>query len=212
MSTRITTAQLVDWLGRWRDAVTDQKDHLTDLDRAIGDADHGFNLARGTAAVTEKLEATPPQDVAGLGKVAGMALVMSVGGASGPLFGTFFLRFGTAGGDATELDAPGLGDALHAALDGVIERGKAHAGDKTMLDAIIPALEAYDQAVADDADISAALAAAAAATATGRDATVPMIAHKGRASYLGERSAGHMDPGAASATLLFEALAAAAQG
>jgi dihydroxyacetone kinase-like protein len=114
MSTRITTAQLVDWLGRWRDAVTDQKDHLTDLDRAIGDADHGFNLARGTAAVTEKLEATPPQDVAGLGKVAGMALVMSVGGASGPLYGTFFLRFGTAGGDATELDAPAhaTGDQL----------------------------------------------------------------------------------------------------
>lgn len=198
---------LVAWLDRFRTRVAAEKDHLTELDSAIGDADHGANMDRGMAAVMAALDASPPSDVAGFGKTVGMALVSNVGGASGPLFGTFFLRFGTAGGAATELDGAGLAAALRAGMDGIIARGKAEPGDKTMIDAFVPALTALDEAVASGGDVDAALAVASAAATTGRDATVPLVARKGRASYLGERSAGHMDPGAATTALLFEALA-----
>ena len=199
---------LVAWLDRFRTQVAAEKDHLTELDSAIGDADHGTNMDRGMAAVMVALEATPPSDVAGFGKTVGMALVSNVGGASGPLFGTFFLRLGAAGGTAIELDGAGLAAALRAGMDGIIARGKAEPGDKTMIDAFIPALTALDEALAGGADLEAALAAASSAAAAGRDATIPLVARKGRASYLGERSAGHMDPGSATAALLFEALAA----
>lgn len=136
-----------------------------------------------------------------------MALVSKVGGASGPLYGTFFLRFGTGSGDATALDGPALTDALQAALDGVVARGKAERDDKTMVDAIGPAVEALRGSLADGATLVDASAAAAGAAEAGRDATEPMVARKGRASYLGERSAGHVDPGAASSALLLRALA-----
>ena len=136
-----------------------------------------------------------------------MTLVTSVGGASGPLYGTFFLRMGTAAGDATSLDAASLLAALRAGLEGIVARGKAEAGDKTMYDALAPALEAYEQALGAGADLGTAARAAADAAAAGRDATEPMLALKGRARYLGERSIGHLDPGAASSALLLAALA-----
>lgn len=206
----VDTAALVDWIHRFRDAVTEKRDWLTELDSAIGDADHGANMARGMDAVVAKLDAGVPETVDELLKTVGMTLVSSVGGASGPLYGTLFLRMGMAAGPVIELDATGLAASLRAGLDGIVARGKAEAGDKTMFDAMAPAVDALDAAIAGGADLAAATTSAAAAAAAGRDATEPLVARKGRASYLGERSAGHLDPGAASTTLLFEALAQAA--
>ncbi|MGN7948355.1 dihydroxyacetone kinase subunit DhaL [Microbacterium sp. 22215] len=205
----VGTAALVDWIHRFRDAVTAKRDWLTELDSAIGDADHGANMARGMDAVVAKLEAGAPATVDELLKGVGMTLVSSVGGASGPLYGTLFLRMGMAAGPVTELDATALAASLRAGLDGIVARGKAEAGDKTMFDAMAPAVDALDAAVAGGADLAAATAAAAQAAAVGRDATLSLVARKGRASYLGERSAGHLDPGSASTTLLFETLAQA---
>ncbi len=202
--------QIADWLRRFAAAVQENEQHLTELDSAIGDADHGSNMRRGTAAVIAQLDAdgatrTPGEMV----KKAGLTLVKTVGGASGPLYGTFMLRFAGAAGDAAELDAARLGAALRAGLDGVVARGKAELGDKTMFDVLAPALDAYDRAVADGADAATATAAAAGVAPGLRDGTAPLVARKGRASYLGERSAGHVDPGSASTTLLLEALAGA---
>ncbi|MGO1318732.1 MAG: dihydroxyacetone kinase subunit DhaL [Galactobacter sp.] len=196
-------AMLTEWIKAYRDAVAEHKDELTDLDRAIGDADHGFNMARGTQAAAAKLEENPPATVAELGKTVGMTLVSTVGGASGPLYGTFFLRFGVGAGPVTELDGRALTDALRAGLDGVVARGKAEVGDKTMVDALAYAVNTAD---ANDSLFSVVQGAADGAE-EGRDLTVPMVARKGRASYLGERSAGHMDPGAASMALLLRTLA-----
>jgi dihydroxyacetone kinase-like protein len=140
-------------------------------------------------------------------KKVGMTLVTSVGGASGPLYGTFFLRAGTSAGDARDLDGPALLAALQAGLEGIVARGKAEAGDKTMYDALAPALAAFEDALGSGADVGSAARSAAEAAAAGRDATEPMLALKGRASYLGERSVGHIDPGAASSALLLAALA-----
>ena len=212
MTDTIDTATLVDWITRFRDAVTDKREWLTELDSAIGDADHGANMARGMTAVVEKLDAGAPAAVDELLKSVGMTLVSSVGGASGPLYGTLFLRMGMTAGAVTELDAAGLAAALRAGLDGIVARGKAEAGDKTLFDAMSPAVDALDAGVARGAGLADAAAAAATAAAAGRDATLPLVARKGRASYLGERSAGHLDPGAASVTLLFDALAAAIAG
>ena len=209
MSEAVTLDQLVDWLSSFRDAVHEHCDYLTELDSAIGDADHGTNLTRGMDAVMTALD-PPPDTIGGLLKTVGMTLVTSVGGASGPLYGTFFLRAATAAGDATSLDGPALLTALRAGLDGIVARGKAEAGDKTMYDALAPALDALQSALGDGAELSEATAAAASAAAAGRDATEPLHALKGRASYLGERSVGHIDPGAASAALLVDALAGAA--
>lgn len=189
--------------------VTDQRDYLTELDSAIGDADHGTNMSRGMSAVLTKTDATASATPAELLKTVGMTLVSSVGGASGPLYGTFFLRMGTSAGEAQALDAAAFGAALRSGLDGVIARGKAEPGDKTMIDALAPALDAFDAAVASGSDLSTAAQAALDAAEKGRDATEPLQAKKGRASYLGERSIGHLDPGAASTTLLFQALVAA---
>lgn len=195
------------WLRGFATVVGEQREHLTALDSAIGDADHGANMARGTAAVVERLESTDPDEPIGaVAKAAGMALVSKVGGASGPLYGTFFLRFGGAVED-DELDARGLLAALEAGVDGVVARGRAELGDKTMVDALRPATEAIAAAVEDGADLGGALRAGAEAAASGRDATEPMIARKGRASYLGERSRGHVDPGATSSALLLATLA-----
>ena len=194
----------VSWLRDAAGVLHENAAYLTELDSAIGDADHGANLDRGFQAVVAVLDETSFESADELLKKAGMTLVSKVGGASGPLYGTFFLRFGTAlaGVDPTP-DA--IGKALHAGVEGVLARGKAELGDKTMYDAWAPALEAYDAAVG--SGLGAALAAAAEAAAKGRDATIPLVARKGRASYLGERSAGHQDPGATSTTLILESAA-----
>jgi dihydroxyacetone kinase phosphoprotein-dependent L subunit len=198
----IDQAALGAWLADFADQIHQGADQLTDLDREIGDGDHGSNMDRGMKAVA----ALDPNDFASgadyLKKV-GMTLVSTVGGASGPIYGTFFLRLGAAWSSVN--DAPTLGLALRAGLDGIQQRGKATTGDKTLVDALSPAVEAYDKQA--DQGISTALAAAAGAAEAGRDATIPMVAHKGRASYLGERSAGHQDPGATSMTMLLEAAA-----
>lgn len=211
MTSTIDTAALHDWIARFAVAMNDNREWLTELDSAIGDADHGANMARGMAAVVDKLDAGAPETIDELLKGVGMTLVSSVGGASGPLYGTFFLRMGMTAGAVPTLDAASLATALRAGLDGVVARGKAEAGDKTMYDAMAPAVDALDSTLAAGADLGAALVAAADAAAAGRDATRPLVARKGRASYLGERSAGHLDPGAASTAILFETLAAAAQ-
>ena len=205
----VSLDQLVDWLARFRDLVTEKQSYLTELDSAIGDADHGSNMTRGMNAVMDKLGAAPAGAVDELFKSVGMTLVTSVGGASGPLYGTFFLRIGMTAGPVTELDGAALSAALRAGLDGVVARGKAEAGDKTMFDAMAPALDAWDAALASGGTLGAAASAAFAAAEAGRDSTEPLVARKGRASYLGERSAGHLDPGATSTALLFEALAGA---
>jgi len=203
----VGSAELGRWLRAFADEVTDHADELTRLDSEIGDADHGSNMRRGMTAVVGKLDAAPDAAPAALLKSAGMTLVSTVGGASGPLYGTFFLRMGTSAGDRAEFDGAAFAAALRAGLEGVVTRGKAQLGDKTMVDALTPAVDALDAALADGASLKDALRAAATAAREGADATVPLVARKGRASYLGERSAGHRDPGATSTTLLLEAAA-----
>ena len=203
--------ELAAWIAELSRRVAEEKDHLTELDAAIGDADHGSNLARGFAAVVGTVGDGQDQEPAALLKKVGMTLVSKVGGASGPLYGTLFLRMaGAAEGDL--LDPASFAAALRGGVVGVQERGKAEPGDKTMLDALLPACSALDKAVEGGAGLSEALAAAAAAAREGRDATTPMLARKGRASYLGERSVGHQDPGATSATLLLQAAESALPG
>jgi len=194
------------WLRDLASTLHDNAAYLTELDSAIGDADHGSNMDRGFAAVVAVMDETDFDSVDELMKKAGMTLVSKVGGASGPLYGTFFLRFGTALA-GKEITAASVGEALRAGVGGVLARGKPELGDKTMYDAWAPALDAYDAAVAGGSDLTDALRAAADSAAKGRDATIPLVARKGRASYLGERSAGHLDPGATSTTLLLESAA-----
>ncbi|MFL2001892.1 MULTISPECIES: dihydroxyacetone kinase subunit DhaL [unclassified Microbacterium] len=201
-----STHDLIVWIERFHDLVREHQAELTELDSVIGDADHGSNLARGMDAVVAKVRADAPTTPADLFKTVGMTLVSTVGGASGPLYGTFFLRFGGSAGASESLDATALGAALRAGLDGVVARGKAAPGDKTMIDALTPAADAWDTAAEGGASPRDAAIAARDAAREGRDATIPLVARKGRASYLGERSAGHLDPGAASTTLLIEAL------
>ena len=179
------------------------KEELTQLDSAIGDADHGINMDRGMTAIVELLPGLQDGDAGTLFKQTGMKLTSTVGGASGPLYGTFFLRLGTAFGPATEIGPTELAAGFRAGLEGVIARGKAGLDDKTMVDAMVPAVTALEAGVE---DLPAALEAAAVAAADGRDRVTPLVARKGRASYLGERSAGHQDPGATSTTILFESL------
>jgi dihydroxyacetone kinase-like protein len=193
------------WLGLATDRVLERAVELTGLDAAIGDGDHGTNLARGLTAVRDRVlveAAGTPGEVL---RRAGMTLLSTVGGAAGPLYGTFFLRAATSAGAAPSLDVQAAGEALEAGVAGVRQRGKAEPGDKTMLDALLPAIEAYR--AAQGQGLAAATAAAAAAAEAGARATVPLVARKGRASYLGERSAGHQDPGATSASILLRALA-----
>jgi dihydroxyacetone kinase-like protein len=201
------------WLGAFAEEVAANRDLLTQLDSAIGDADHGSNLDRGMSAVVPALEEAADATPAVLLKTTGMTLVSTVGGASGPLYGTLFLRMaGSAGEDADSLDTAAFAAAFRAGLEGVVARGRAQAGDKTMYDALAPACDALDAALADGAGLTEALARASAAADAGRDATVPMLARKGRASYLGERSVGHQDPGATSAALLVATAARALGG
>jgi dihydroxyacetone kinase-like protein len=209
MTGAVDVAALTRWLRRFAELVAEQREELTRLDAAIGDADHGTNMDRGMTAVVAAVQESPPADPGTLLKQVGMTLVRTVGGASGPLYGTFFLRMATAAGNDPALDGEAFAKALRAGLEGVVARGKAEAGDKTMFDALAPAIDALDAELARGGDLSSALAAAAAAAEAGRDATVPMHARKGRASYLGERSVGHQDPGATSAALLVSAAAQA---
>jgi dihydroxyacetone kinase-like protein len=207
MSETVDVGALAAWIREFARLIAANKDLLTRLDSAIGDADHGVNMDRGMSAVTAALGDEVPAGPAALLKRTGMTLVSTVGGASGPLYGTAFLRMAAAAGDAESLDAHGFAKTLRAGLDGVVARGKAEAGDKTMYDALAPAVDALDAALAAGQPLGAALRAAVGAAEAGRDATIPMMARKGRASYLGERSVGHQDPGATSVTLLLTAAA-----
>jgi phosphoenolpyruvate---glycerone phosphotransferase subunit DhaL len=199
----VTAGELARWLRGFAGAVAERKDELTRLDQAIGDADHGINMDRGMRAVIERLDGGEPADVPGLMKAVAMTLIGKVGGASGPLYGTFFLQFGTAAAAGAEALAPReWAECFEAAVAGVRTRGKAEPGDKTMLDALLPAGEALRTALEEGDAFPVALARAADAAEAGAEATIPLVARKGRASYLGERSAGHKDPGATSSALL----------
>jgi dihydroxyacetone kinase-like protein len=204
----VDVAALEAWIREYARTIAGHKEELTELDSAIGDADHGTNMDRGMSAAVAALDAAPPADPAALLKQVGMTLVSKVGGASGPLYGTFFLRMaGTLGTEPA--DGATFARALRAGLDGVVARGKAAPGDKTMIDALVPACDALDAALAGGQALGPALEAAATAAREGRDATIPLVARKGRASYLGERSAGHQDPGATSTALLLDAAVSA---
>ena len=203
----MSTVSVNAWMDEACAAVVAEADRLTELDSAIGDGDHGNNLKRGFRAVVEAL-ATGGDDLAPGRRLilAGKTLVSKVGGASGPLWGTALRRAGRSLGDAETLDGPGLADALDAALAGIVELGAAQVGDKTMVDALTPATQALRTAVEAGQPLADALAAATEAADEGARSTVPLQARKGRASYLGERSIGHEDPGAASTVLIISAL------
>jgi phosphoenolpyruvate---glycerone phosphotransferase subunit DhaL len=203
----VDLAQLTAWIREFARVIGENARYLTDLDAAIGDADHGINMDRGMTAVVAALDESAPGDMAALCKQVGMTLVKSVGGASGPLYGTFFLRMATALGTGDSVDAAGLAKALRAGVEGVVQRGRAEPGDKTMFDALAPAMDALDAVLASGSGLGAALQDAAVAAEKGRDATESMLARKGRASYLGQRSVGHLDPGATSAAMLIASAA-----
>jgi phosphoenolpyruvate---glycerone phosphotransferase subunit DhaL len=204
---------LAGWVREFARVIGENAKFLTDLDAAIGDADHGINMDRGMTAVIEALDlgeaGAAPSDMSALCKQVGMTLVKSVGGASGPLYGTFFLRMAGALGASDGVDAADFAKALRAGVEGVVQRGRAEAGDKTMFDALAPELDALDAALSSGSGLAAALADATVAAEKGRDATESMVARKGRASYLGQRSVGHVDPGATSAAMLIAAAASA---
>jgi dihydroxyacetone kinase-like protein len=200
---RIDVDELKSWLQEFARLIAEQRTELSELDAAIGDGDHGTNMDRGMQAVIAGLGSGRGETIGDVAKQAGMTLVSTVGGASGPLYGTFFLRFAVAAGAAPEIDATQFAAAMRAGLDGVVARGKAEPEDKTMFDALAPAIQTLEAAAV--GSFGEALRAAADAADKGRDATIEMRARKGRASYLGERSIGHQDPGATSAALLFRA-------
>lgn len=200
---------VIAWIQAFAAAIAENKDQLTQLDSDIGDGDHGTNMDRGFQAVSAKVPELADKDIGSILKSVGMTLVSTVGGASGPLYGTFFLQAGSATSGKLELSPADWVGALQAGVDGVIMRGKASPGDKTMVDALLPALQALKDAVAKGSGFPEALLASADACEQGMLATIPLVARKGRASYLGERSAGHQDPGATSSHLLLRAAAQA---
>jgi len=202
----VTADQVRDWIRRFAAVIAEHRAELVALDSAIGDGDHGTNMDRGMKKALEKLDGQEGADIGALLKTVAMALISSVGGAAGPLYGTLFLQMGTSSAGKEELDLAGWTAALDAGIKGVQSRGKAEPGDKTMIDALLPALEALQSA---DGDAGAALAKAADAAEEGMKATIPMEARKGRASYLGPRSVGHQDPGATSSYLLMRSAAEA---
>ena len=202
----VSTQQLLDIIARMSDIIQENKDFLTELDMPIGDSDHGINMARGFQAVAAKLPTLEGKDAGTILKSVGMTLVSTVGGASGPLYGTAFMKAGAKMAGKTELGMDDLIAMLHEAVEGIKMRGKSTTGEQTMLDAMVPALEAMKAA---DGSAAEVLAAGLKAAQDGVEATKGMIATKGRASYLGERSLGHQDPGATSFTLLLSVIAAA---
>ncbi|GCE05911.1 dihydroxyacetone kinase subunit DhaL [Dictyobacter aurantiacus] len=201
----VTHEDILRWLQRSTQVLHENSAYLTQLDSAIGDADHGSNMDRGFTAVSAKLASLSNADIGALLKTVGTTLVSTVGGASGPLYGTAFLRAGMASAGKQSLETPDVIALFDAALEGVKTRGKAQAGEKTMLDALIPAIEAGKQAASDQLPPAQVLQRMAVAAETGMKSTIDMVATKGRASYLGERSAGHQDPGATSCWLILQA-------
>lgn len=201
----VTKEQVVSWLKAVAQVLAENKQYLTELDAAIGDADHGINMDRGFQKVMSQLPSFADKDIGNILKSAGMALLSTVGGAGGPLYGTFFMRAGAAVAGKSELSDADLVALFEAALDGVVQRGKANLGDKTMVDALTPAVAALKAAVDQGQDTSAVLQQAVTAAEQGMLGTIPLLAKKGRASYLGERSIGHQDPGATSSFLILKA-------
>jgi phosphoenolpyruvate---glycerone phosphotransferase subunit DhaL len=197
----VTDEQIRDWVRRFAEAVAEHRTELVRLDTAIGDGDHGTNMDRGMRKAVEKLDSTDGGDIGADLKAVGMALVSSVGGAAGPLYGTLFLQMGMSTAGKSEIDLDGWATAVEAGTKGVQARGKAEPGDKTMIDALLPAVDALREG----GETGEALRRAAEAAEEGMKATVPMEARKGRASYLGPRSIGHQDPGATSSYLLMRA-------
>jgi phosphoenolpyruvate---glycerone phosphotransferase subunit DhaL len=195
----------LDWMRRFADEMSEHRQELVRLDTAIGDGDHGTNMNRGMQKALEKLDASEQADSGAVLKTVAMALISSVGGAAGPLYGTLFLQMGTAMAGQDEVDLAGYATAWRKGLEGVQSRGKAEPGDKTMVDALGPAIEALEHAP----DLNSGLTASVTAAQQGMKATIPLVARKGRASYLGERSADHQDPGATSTYYLFKSAAAA---
>ena len=201
----ISRDQFVMWIKTYADVIAENKEYLTELDSAIGDADHGINMDRGFQAVLAKLPAFANQDIGSIAKNIGMVLISTVGGASGPLYGTFFIQIGKETAGKLELTLNDWAAALESAVNGVMLRGKANLGDKTMLDSLIPALNALKECSDRGTSLADALSASEKAAEQGMLATTPVVAKKGRASYLGERSAGTQDPGATSSYLLLKA-------
>ncbi|TBR60674.1 dihydroxyacetone kinase subunit L [Mastigocladus laminosus UU774] len=202
----VTTEQILQWLQRFATIVEANKDYLTELDAAIGDADHGINMERGFKKVITQLPTVADQDIGGILKTVSMTLISTVGGASGPLYGTLFLRASTVVAGKKELSEQDMLAMLQAGLDGVLTRGKAQLGDKTMVDSLSPAVAAFGQAVTGGENTLSAMQQAVAAAEKGMQDTTPIQAKKGRASYLGERSIGHQDPGATSVYLMLQSL------
>jgi dihydroxyacetone kinase-like protein len=203
----LTTEQVLAWIQRIAELMRQNRDYLTQLDAAIGDADHGANMDRGFQVAVQKLGNEPPNDIGAIFRTVGMALLSSVGGASGPLYGTFFLELGKQHAGRTTVSAQEWAAALRTAVATVAARGQAQVGDKTMIDALAPAVQELERALAEGVSLAAAMQRAAAAAAEGMRATIPLQARRGRASYLGERSVGHQDPGATSSALLLTAAA-----
>lgn len=203
----VTKQQVITWITRLSEVYRENCEYLTQLDAAIGDADHGINMERGFTKVTERISMLESQSIGDILRNVGMILVSSVGGASGPLYGTFFLRAGMAIGEREKLDNVDVVSMFESGLRGVIERGRAELQDKTMVDAMQPGLHALKSALEEDCPLGEALLAASYAAKEGMEKTIALKARKGRASYLGDRSIGHQDPGATSAYLLFQAAA-----
>jgi len=201
----IARSDIVAWMAAYANALAANKDYLTQLDSAIGDADHGINMDRGFRAVVAKLAAPADGDIGAMLRSVGMTLISTVGGASGPLYGTLFLQMGAATAGKQELTLEDWVAALESGVEGVMRRGKAALGDKTMIDCLAPAVDALKAAAAEAAGWRIALRRAEEAGRQGMEATIPLVAKRGRASFLGERSAGHQDPGATSSHLLLAA-------
>lgn len=203
----ISRDAVIDWLKAFADMIGENKDYLTRLDSDIGDGDHGTNMNRGMQSVLTALPGVADKDIGSIFKTVGMKLVSTVGGASGPLYGTMFMQMGSATNGKMELDLHDWAAAVKAGVDGVVMRGKAQLGDKTMVDALTPALNSLQDSEAHTVALPDALNAAAEAAKGGMEATIPIVARKGRASYLGERSAGHQDPGSTSSYYLMKTAA-----
>ncbi len=202
----VSKQQIVKWLENSSAVLNQNKDYLTQLDSPIGDADHGINMSRGFNKVLEKLPTVADKDIGNILKTTGMTLISSVGGASGPLYGTFFMRAGTALTSKEELSNEDLFTLFQTGTEGIIQRGRAQLGDKTMVDAWSPAIESMQQSLTNGKNTLEMLQLAVAASEKGMKNTIPLQAKKGRASYLGERSIGHQDPGATSSYLILNTL------
>ena len=203
----ITRDDVLSWVRNYAQVIEENHEMLTNLDREIGDADHGANMRRGFRAVLEKLPSVEDKDIGTILKNVGMTLLSKVGGAAGPLYSTFFMKAGTSIGVKTEMELSDWAQALEASTVGIANLGKAQPNDKTMLDAMYPALSALNAAMGDGASTGEALKKSAEAAHEGMLATIPLVARKGRASYLGERSANHQDPGATSTYFLIKSAA-----